>query len=410
MALTTKVLLNTTRQKNDGTYQLIIRLTYNRKVINIPVGINLKEKDWDARTQRIKASSNFATNITRQNNKIQNRIAHIHDVITKLEDDGSIQALELKDVKKIITTGNFSGEINVFDFIDDLIADLIKAKKQGNARVYKSLKVKLEQFHGHAPLSFKNINYTFIKKLEIEHFSNGGGTGGLSVYLRTLRALYNKAINSGYAAANNYPFKDYTIKKGEPQRRSLTEQEFQKFKTIDLKTKSTLCEARKLFMASFYMRGMNWIDMCMLKKSNLSSTLDRLTYTRSKTGKHFSIKLHENLLDIFSSYGLHEKKKDDFLFPILKPEHNPDRYHTIITNRRERLNKQLNQIAKACDINSITIYTARHTYATIGKRRGVPTAIIQESLGHKTEVMTQTYLDSFDNQVVDEYDMLIMGE
>jgi len=55
-----------------------------------------------------------------------------------------------------------------------------------------------------------------------------------------------------------------------------------------------------------------------------------------------------------------------------------------------------------------TIYAARHTYATMGKRRGVPTAVIQEGLGHATESMTQTYLDSFENKVVDDYDELIM--
>ena len=71
------------------------------------------------------------------------------------------------------------------------------------------------------------------------------------------------------------------------------------------------------------------------------------------------------------------------------------------------MNKRLKEIAELCGIDSLTIYTARHTYATMGKRRGVPTAVIQESLGHKTEATTQTYLDSFENEVVDEYDEMI---
>jgi integrase len=38
-----------------------------------------------------------------------------------------------------------------------------------------------------------------------------------------------------------------------------------------------------------------------------------------------------------------------------------------------------------------------------GKRIGVPTAIISQSLGHKTEQTTQIYLDSFDNETVDKF-------
>ena len=65
---------------------------------------------------------------------------------------------------------------------------------------------------------------------------------------------------------------------------------------------------------------------------------------------------------------------------------------------------------KQCQIQPFTIYTARHTYATMGKMKGVPTAVIQESLGHKTESTTQTYLDSFENKVVDDFDELIMSD
>ena len=71
---------------------------------------------------------------------------------------------------------------------------------------------------------------------------------------------------------------------------------------------------------------------------------------------------------------------------------------------------RLKKIAALCEMESFSIYTARHTYATMGKRKGVPTAVIQESLGHKTETITQTYLDSFDNKVIDDYDELIMED
>tara|TARA_Y100001980_G_C14556882_1_gene352230 strand:- start:24202 stop:25437 length:1236 start_codon:yes stop_codon:yes gene_type:complete len=409
MALTTKALLNTSRQKNDGSFPLIIRVTYNRKIINIPVGISLKEKEWDHRNQCIKSSSSIADNITRLNNKIRSKVAKVYDVIAKLEEDGKINRLSMKDIKGLIeSTGKGTGEVYVFDFIQSIIDDLRKAKKNGNAEVYSGLLKKLKKFHTSDRLTFNEINYTFLKKLEVAHYSKENQTGGLSVYLRTLRSVYNRAIKAGYASLESYPFKDYKIKNGDPERRALSEKEFSSFRNLELVPQTPLFEARKLFMASFYMRGMNWMDMCMLKKSNIVGDFERIQYVRSKTGKRFSIKINDQLKEILLSYVSPDCDKDEFLFPVLKKGDSPLKYHETIKNKRKRLNKRLKEIAELLNIDSITIYTARHTYATMGKRRGVPTAIIQESLGHKTEAITQTYLDSFENEVVDGYDELIM--
>ena len=83
---------------------------------------------------------------------------------------------------------------------------------------------------------------------------------------------------------------------------------------------------------------------------------------------------------------------------------NPERQCETIAHKRKRLNQKLKKIADLLEIKRFTIYAARHTCATMGKRKGVPTAIIQESLGHSTETITQKYLDSFENDIVDKYD------
>ena len=144
MTLTTKVLLNSTRQKHDGSYPLIIRMTYNRRFINIPVGFSLKEKDWDTRNQQIKSSSLVSTNITRLNNSIRMKTAHIYDVITKLEDENKIYGLSMKDIKKHITSEGRDTQVYVYDFIRSIIDELIQSKKKGNAEVYSNLLKKLK--------------------------------------------------------------------------------------------------------------------------------------------------------------------------------------------------------------------------------------------------------------------------
>lgn len=74
-----------------------------------------------------------------------------------------------------------------------------------------------------------------------------------------------------------------------------------------------------------------------------------------------------------------------------------------------KFNRSLKEIGEACGIEAeLTSYVARHSYATIAKYKGVPTAVISEALGHKSEEVTQVYLDSFDKAVMDKYHNIII--
>ena len=409
MSLTTKVLLNKVRQKQDGSYPLVIRVTYHRKVIYIPLGYALKESDFDAKNQLIKTSSKVASNITRLNKQITSKVRDVYDTISKLEEEGVAQTLTLKEIKQRIT-GTEDQSTNVFYFIDEVIQELVAAKKYGNATVYKTLKNKLKSFVGNDQLTFSEITYKFLKKLETAHYAGGAGLGSLSVYMRTLRATYNRAIKAGVANNEKYPFNDYKIKNQKPRRKALSEADFETLQNAKLEKGSAQEQARDLFMASFYLRGMNWMDMAYLRGSNIKGNFERLQYVRRKTGEPFSIKIHPKLRDLLERYLGPAYGKDDFVFPILSKELPEPQYTRYIRGKRERLNRRLRKIAEDLEIEPFSIYAARHTYATMGKRRGVPTAVIQEGLGHATESMTQTYLDSFENKVVDDYDELIMGE
>ena len=186
----------------------------------------------------------------------------------------------------------------------------------------------------------------------------------------------------------------------------MSETDFLKFKSLDLP--SHLLQAKDYFMASFYMRGMNHIDIAHLEVKDIKGDFERINYQRSKTGKFFSVKISEPLKVILKKYVRNLNNKDHYIFPILTKEKTVEDQYETIGNKRKRLNQKLRKIARLNGIEPFTIYAARHTYATMGKRKGVPTAVIQESLGHQTEAITQKYLSSFDNSVVDQYDELIM--
>lgn len=117
---------------------------------------------------------------------------------------------------------------------------MLNAKKIGNAVVYRNLHNKLKAFHGGEQLTFSQINYNFLRRLEVNHYANDNKPGALSVYMRTLRALYNAAIKEGLAKPDHYPFRDYKIKNGDTKRRALNQQEFKQLKEVELKPGSAL--------------------------------------------------------------------------------------------------------------------------------------------------------------------------
>lgn len=314
----------------------------------------------------------------------------------------------MSSLKKEIE-GKFVGNMDFFDFIDSVIFDLRKAGKFGNAEIYKNLRGKIEKFHGKGSLPFRQINYVFVKKLETQHYASGNTAGGLSVYLRTLRSVYKRAIKHGIAKEKHNPFNDYSIKNGTPKRQFLNREQLETLRNA-LVEEPHLAKARDLYMVSFYLRGMNWMDMALLKGDSIHGDLERIMYIRSKTkNKMFSIKITPALKQILLSYNDSKIGNDDYVFPILSKDVSQYQIHETIKNKRKRQNIYLKRLSERFELPKVTIYTARHTYANILKRSGAPSNVIQDSLGHTTEAMTQTYLNSFETTVIDDYDAQIMG-
>ena len=406
MGFTAKLVLNKARIKDDGTYPIIVRVTYNRKIVNFPLSYYVQEKDWDSKNSQVKSSSKVSSSIARLNGKLKHEQAKIFDKVTELDVEGPLASMTTKEVKQAVVTSE-SQKQNLYDYIDTLIEEKKKAHKKSSALAYRGVKRKLQDLYGDRLHSFEQIDYSVLKALETKHLGDGGSYGGLGVYMRTFRAICNRAIKDKMVSSDFYPFKEYKIKKGDTKRKALSEDDLTAFKNYQSHSKP-LIFAQDLFMASFYMRGMNFIDMAHLTRDNIEGNLERIRYQRNKTGKYFSIKVSEALRVILNKY-LRKSQSETFVFPILDDSVSESGYFERIRNSRLRVNKWLKVIATELEIETFTIYAARHTYATMGKRKGVPTAVIQESLGHETEVITQTYLDSFDNSVVDEYDELIMA-
>src|SRR5690606_9437448 len=100
----------------------------------------------------------------------------------------------------------------VFEFGQTLVAQLEKKGKIGNSIVYSCALNKLEEYCGNRQLYFENIDFRFLDNFNTTLLSDGIKVNTISNYLRTLRAIFNRAIKEKVVDRKYYPFEEFKIK------------------------------------------------------------------------------------------------------------------------------------------------------------------------------------------------------
>ena len=397
-----KIFLDARYKKKDSTHPLKLRVGLNREAYLINLGFSISSKDWDENGQKIKASCKTVENITRLNSILAKEKQKVLEILIKLQDEGKLDTLSLEDLKNFVTQKHT--ETMILAFGEEIIAQLRQAQKHGNARVYENMVQSVRTFAKGKDLPLKQVTYAWLKKYEAWYLSKGNSVNGLSVGLRTLRALFNRAIKQKLLSKEHYPFTDYSIKNERTRKRAISGADLELLKQFEPKTIRQQ-RAKDFFFLSFYLMGASFVDVAFLKVKNIMA--GRIEYKRQKTGRLHSIPISAPLQALLDKY-LPGKGKEDYILNVIKSD---DPRKQVINVRDElfRVNKSLKEIGELCGIEAtLTSYVARHSYATIAKYKGVPTAIISEALGHTSEGVTQVYLDSFDKEVMDKYHNMII--
>lgn len=399
------VSLDTRRKKKDQTYPVIMRLGHNERTTSILLGISVQKKDWDTKNKLVKKSYVGLTSVTRLNNIIQKKKADAMDAILKLHESGQLNLLSVTDIRDKIVHQNTNHSF--FHYAGLLIAELIKANRIGTARSYSGVISVLKTYRNERDLLFHEINYAFLNKFETYHKSNGNGANGLAVYMRTIRAIYNKAIKEGIVDKELYPFTDYKIKTTPTEKRALEWDLLKNIITLKLESKHPCFNARNYFLASYMMYGMNFTDMAFLQKTDIAN--GRITYRRKKTSKLYDIKITESLNTILL-YFINQTPDSKYIFPILKREVSIEQEKDIQWARKG-YNKKLKALAKLCEIEkNLTSYVSRHSFATQAMLQHVPLNAISSMLGHSSLKTTEVYLKSLPSNILDNYNSMILQD
>lgn len=383
---------------SNGENPLMLQVSKGGKRKYQSLGISINSKYWD-----------FTRNKPKPNcpNK-----EYIQKIILDKQRELQQRMLELNSEQKEYTTttllnnGNTKFELKTVSmFYKELIEQYTRGDKCGNRLIYKGSFNSLKVFtNGKLDIPFNEIDIAWLNKYEKWLRSKGNRETTISLLFRTLRSAYNKAIKAKCARKSDYPFDDYKINKFDTttQKRAIAKTDVLKFTTeVQPIGKQQYMELSKdIFVFSYLCGGINFTDIANLTNENIQN--GRLHYIRQKTKKLIKIGIPQEAMQIIEKYS---KESKGYLFPILDSKihktalQKQNRIHKILG----KVNKNLKLLAAQLGVEAnLTTYVARHSFASVLKKSGVNIALISEALGHSDLATTQIYLDSFDNEQVDE--------
>jgi len=400
------IVLDTRRPKPDGTFALLLRIIHGTTSSQISLKKYFHLKDWDIKERKVKSSYKGTESVLRLNNYIQSKKAELSDFINRLDEKKILITLSnAQQIKELFEQKSQS--LSFYDYMQKLINNMKAINRIGNARSYENALTALKNFRGKESLSFIQLNYSFLLQFENHHYAKGNKTNGLAVYMRSIRAVYNQAIKDGIVERELYPFSNYTIKTQKTRKRAISIEAISKIKNLEFNSQHPLFHARNYFLFSFFTRGMPFADIARLKVSDIIN--GRIMYERVKTHKPYNVKIIPETQIILSHY-IAEKRKNDYIFPIIKRTTEQD-IHKDIKWARSRYNKKLKKLATLCGIEeTVTSYVPRHSFATRAKNLGIPVSNLSDMLGHESIKTTEIYMDSLPSDLMDEdHEKIING-
>lgn len=363
-------------------YQLI----HNRITRQITTSYKLFPREWDSESSII--------NITKaeyhRRSYLQNIERRIMRDITNLQR----VAAQSNDVEQTIESyATLSKSYTLVEFAKRITGELKNEGRTKTAASYLTALRSFLQFQKGVDIGFDEIKPHLIKRYEQHLKARNICNNSISFYMRILRAIYNRAVEENLTE-QCFPFKGVYVGIDKTVKRAVDEDIISRLKTLTLPKNKGLEFARDMFLFSFYCRGMAFVDVAHLTNSNIKG--DYIVYQRHKTGQELSIRIEPCLKNIITRYS-EKSNKERYLLPILTGD-SPN-YESALRLQNLRLKNISDMMGLGTPLTS---YVARHSWATLAKRKGVSTQIISESMGHSNEKTTLIYLSSLDRTVIDQ--------
>ena len=282
-----------------------------------------------------------------------------------------------------------------------------------NANNYVSAEHSFRRFlqtFGQNDVPFEQVTALLVNDYEAWLQTCGLCKNTSSFYLRSLQSVYNKAVQQD-RTADRHPFK--TVYRGVARtvKRAISPDDLYRLCSLDIRKVliargyqvgtqrfdhhlQPLEFARDMFLFCFCARGLTFVDLAFMRKSDIAGGM--MTYVRRKTKQRIEVKIEPMMQAIIDRYP----STTSYLFPIMKKTGDSRKVYYQYRYAITRYNSCLNQLGEMLGLVKLTSYVSRHSWATTARKQNVPLPIISQSMGHDSEKTTEIYLKSLESNII----------
>lgn len=384
---------STVEGKEGGLYFQIIQ---NRVIRQMNTDYKIYAYEWDAEIESVVVSGARANILCSIRERMEWDLSRFERIVRQLEQERRKYTAD--DV--ITLFHKVTKETSLFSFMHSVIIQLRQLGKIRSSETYTATLKSFMEFREEHDVPLDGVNSDLMLLYEAHLKAKGVRMNTISFYMRILRAVYNRAVEKELTP-QKYPFRHVYTGVDKTVKRAVPVKVIKALKELNLSMKSSLDFARDMFMFSFYTRGMSFVDMAYLKKTDLQNGI--LTYCRRKTGQRLTVKWEKCMEEIIKKYP---SNSSTYLLPIIKEQGNERKQYD---NALHLVNYRLKDLSGMLKLQRpLTMYVARHSWASVAKVRNVPLSVISEGMGHDSEKTTQMYLASLEASVVDKANKMIL--
>jgi integrase/recombinase XerD len=399
------VILDTRRENKKKLFPIKLRATFQV--------IEKGKKHWLTKYYHLKkyaskedfAAAEKGKRLSTEQRKVREAIVEAERGANKFLEDRTFVSPELFDQ-------HFSAGVNystVGDVFNMIMKEAFAAGKIGNRNFYrttrnsiarfldpslKKLKTRTTEDNIKINITFLEINKEWLKKYVAWLQEEKTSRTTVSIYLRCLRAAYNRAMDDSLIKRDLYPFgkQGFKIRKTRARKIALTTEDKDKL----LKLSDPECQYGVDFWTlSFFCYGLNPTDIALLRVRDIVN--DVIVIERKKTedtseDNQLVIPIRPEVRAVIARRGNKTLNPDDYVFPILKEGLTPTQVKNRINDFIGKVNAELKKAAQKLEFDfNLTTYTARHTFASIALENGASLEFIQIALGHADLKTTKVY-------------------
>ena len=370
---TVKTVLVKGRCNSRGAYPLAVQVLHKRKKKVFYTGYSITPCEFDSFSGRVLFNGVYTMETVRRMNRTCRKICKILDkAIGILEREGN--EYTTCDISRVYET--LTGKVGFYSYFRERIRVLFDTGHEGTAKAYEATLHSMQKHLCKTDFPFAHLSSRLVIKY------------------RDMKAVYRRGcleLNLVFPS----PFCNIRIRSEKTVKQSLPMKQVKSLANLSLSVGTPECLARDVFMFSIYTRGMSFVDIAFLKKSDIFPGVIR--YRRQKTGQLLEIGINRQIQNLLERYG---DTSGDYLFPLVDESETPySGYKKAYNRMRYALKKVSWNIGMSIPLR---LHAARHCWAMMARENGAPLHTISECLGHSSEKVTRIYLKELDRSVLDE--------